>query len=64
MLNNVGNADRALRFLIGAAALSLTIVGPKTPWGFLGLVPMLTATLGWCPLYSLLGISTCPTRKA
>ena len=58
MFYNVGRTERAIRFAIGVAALSLTVVGPRTPWGFLGLIPLFTAAIGWCPLYSLLGIST------
>lgn len=61
---NEGSIDRALRFVLGGALLSLAFIGPKTPWGYLGLVPLLTAAIGWCPLYSVLGISTCPTKAA
>jgi hypothetical protein len=58
MVSNIGSTDRAIRFLIGAAALALTVIGPRTPWGFLGLMPLLTAAVGWCPLYALFGMST------
>jgi len=61
---NEGTADRTLRVLLGIVLLSLTFVGPRTPWGLIGLVPLLTGLLGICPLYSLFGISTCPMRKA
>jgi len=61
---NEGTADRALRVLLGIVLLSLTFVGPRTPWGLIGLVPLLTGILGICPLYSVFGISTCPMRKA
>jgi hypothetical protein len=56
-------AERVLRVLLGLGVLSLTFLGPKTPWGFLGLVPVATGLLGSCPLYTLLGISTCSLRK-
>lgn len=55
--------ERVLRVLIGLAVLSLVFFGPKTAWGWLGLVPVITGASGLCPLYTLLGISTCP-RKA
>ena len=60
---NVGGADRALRVLVGLALLSLTVVGPATPWGWLGLVPLVTGLVGSCGLYTLLGVSTCPVRR-
>jgi hypothetical protein len=53
-----------VRVVLGVGALSLTVVGPQTMWGLLGLVPLATALLGSCPLYTLLGISTCPMKKA
>ena len=51
--------DRALRVVLGLVLLSLVIVGPKTMWGLLGFVPLVTGLVGFCPLYRLLGISTC-----
>lgn len=51
--------DRALRVLLGIVLLSLVFVGPRTAWGWLGLVPLLTGLVGSCPLYSLLGLRTC-----
>jgi hypothetical protein len=64
MKKNVGSIDQFVRLLIGLGALSLIFVGPKTWWGLLGLIPLFTASLGSCPLYSLFGISTCRTRTA
>jgi hypothetical protein len=62
---NEGTLDRAVRVVIGLALLSLTVVGPRTLWGLVGLVPLGTGLLGVCPVYSILGISTCKvTRKA
>jgi hypothetical protein len=57
---NEGTADRILRIVAGIALLSLTVVGPKTGWGLVGLVPLVTGLAGTCPLYSVFGLSTCP----
>lgn len=62
MTQNVGGLDRILRIIIGLGLLSLVFIGPQSPWGWLGLVPLGTALLGWCPPYALLGISTCPRK--
>ena len=62
---NMHSVDRAVRVLAGIGLLSLTVIGPKTPWGYLGVVPILTGLIGTCPLYTLFGFSTCkgePTR--
>ena len=50
--------DRALRVLIGLALLSLVVLGPKTMWGLVGLLPLATGAIGSCPAYTLLGFST------
>lgn len=60
---NVGSPDRAVRVLLGIAILSLAFTGPRTPWGYLGLLPLLTAAVNFCPLYAVLGMST-RRRKA
>ncbi len=60
---NEGTVDRAVRVIAGFAILSLAFIGPKSPWGFIGIVPIVTGLLGSCPLYTLLGLSTCPVRK-
>ena len=62
MSSNVGTLDRALRVIAGLGLISLAFWGPETPWGYLGLVPLLTAFVGFCPAYRLLGI--CTTSKA
>jgi hypothetical protein len=59
---NEGTADRVLRVLLGVVLLSLVFFGPRTYWGLLGAIPLLTGLLGSCPLYTLLGISTCPRK--
>ena len=58
--SNEGNADRVIRVIVGLALLTLTVAGPKTLWGLVGLVPLITGLAGTCPLYSVLGIKTCP----
>ncbi|MDR3684254.1 MAG: DUF2892 domain-containing protein [Geothrix sp.] len=55
-------AERVLRVIVGLGVLSLAFVGPKTAWGYLGLVPLATGLMGTCPLYTLLGLSTCPVK--
>ena len=60
-LKNVGNLDRAIRVLLGLILLSLVFFGPQTPWGWIGLVPLITGLMSWCPAYSLFGIKTCKT---
>jgi len=62
--NNEATFDRVLRVLLGVVLLSLVFVGPKTLWGLLGLVPLLTGAIGSCPIYTVLGISTCSTKNA
>ena len=56
---NVGNADRILRIVAGIILISLVFVGPKTVWGWIGLVPLLTGLFRWCPAYTLFGLNTC-----
>ena len=61
---NENAVDRGVRVFIGLILLSLVFVGPHTLWGLVGLVPLLTGLLGSCPIYTLLGFSSCPvTRK-
>lgn len=60
---NMGTIDRVLRIVIGVALLAIVFVGPKTPWGWIGVVPLLTALIGNCPLYSIVGIRTCSANK-
>lgn len=55
---NVGTIDRIIRVVIGLGLLSLVFVGPRTMWGLIGLVPLATAGISFCPLYKLLGVST------
>jgi hypothetical protein len=55
---NVGKTDRMIRIVVGLALLSLVFVGPKTMWGLVGLVPLATAFINFCPAYKLLGLNT------
>lgn len=57
---NVGGIDRLLRIILGLVLIALVFVGPQTPLGWIGVVPLLTGLLRTCPLYSLLGVNTCP----
>ncbi len=59
---NVGNTDRLLRIVTGIILIALVFVGPKTPLGWIGLVPLVTGLFRWCPAYRLLGINTCPRK--
>ena len=63
MPQNEGIVDRVLRIVFGAALLSIVFVGPQTPWGYIGLVPLLTGLFGYCPVYSVLGIRTCKAKS-
>lgn len=63
MKRNVGNIERVVRVVAGLGILSLTVVGPQTLWGLLGIVPLLTGLAGWCPPYALLGINTCSKKE-
>ncbi len=56
--------ERVIRVLVGVAILTLVFIGPKTAWGWIGLLPLLTGVTGLCPLYTILGISTCAKKSA
>lgn len=62
-MTNEGTLDRGIRVVAGLILLSLTVVGPKSLLGLIGLVPLLTGIVGFCPLYRLFGISTCATAR-
>jgi len=55
--------ERVVRVVIGIGLLCIAFIGPKTPWGYLGIVPLLTGLIGSCPLYTVFGFSTCPVKK-
>ena len=60
---NENNVDRIVRIVLGLGLLTLCLWGPKTPWGLLGLIPVLTSVIGSCPIYTLIGISTAANGK-
>jgi Protein of unknown function (DUF2892) len=64
MKSNVGSLDKVLRIVVGLGLLSLIFVleGAARWWGLVGLVPLGTGLIGSCPLYSILGLSTCPAE--
>ena len=62
MKSNVGGIDRILRIVIGLVLIGLTLTGTIGVWGWIGLVPLGTAALGFCPLYTVLGFSSCPVK--
>jgi hypothetical protein len=55
---NEGMIDRAIRIVVGLALIAIVFVGPQTPWGWIGIVPLATGLIGWCPAYSLFGLNT------
>ena len=63
MTKNVGSPERLIRIIVGLALIAIVFVGPKTVWGWIGVVPLLTGLIGWCPPYKLLGINTCKMKK-
>ncbi|MFA5243613.1 MAG: DUF2892 domain-containing protein [Sulfuricella sp.] len=67
MKANVGGIDKVLRITAGVVLLALTFVlGDESGlwlWGLIGIVPLATGLMGWCPFYPLLGMNSCPTKK-
>jgi len=63
MKSNIGSIERILRILAGLVLIGLTVTGTIGLWGWLGIVPLATGLVGWCPPYALLGISTCKARN-
>ncbi|MBN1209759.1 MAG: DUF2892 domain-containing protein [Myxococcaceae bacterium] len=59
MIRNEANWDRILRVFFGVVLLSMIFMGPQTWWGLIGVVPLLTGLVGYCPLYQLFGVSSC-----
>ncbi len=60
---NVGGFDRIARIVFGLVLIALTLTGTVGVWGWVGVVPLLTGAVGFCPLYPMLGFSTCPMKK-
>lgn len=63
MKSNEGTLDRGLRIVAGLAFIGMAATGMVGAWGYIGVVPLLTGAVGFCPVYTLLGINTCPTRR-
>jgi hypothetical protein len=61
---NEGTIDRAVRVVAGLVGIALVFVGPQTPWGWIGLVPLATGLMGFCPAYTLIGLSTAPKQTS
>jgi len=61
MQRNMGTIDRGIRAVLGLAIVSLAFVGPQTAWAWLGLIPLATAAIGYCPAYAPFGFSSCRT---
>ncbi len=63
MKSNVGGIDKILRIAAGVGLIGATAAGLLPVWGYIGIVPLATGLMGWCPVYPLLGMSTCPLKK-
>jgi hypothetical protein len=61
---NESTTDRVVRVIVGVALLALVFVGPKTAWGYIGLIPLVTGLVGSCPMYRFFGASTRPMTRA
>ncbi len=59
MQQNIHNIERVVRMIVGLALISMAFLGPANLWFLLGIVPLATGLIGWCPPYALLGINTC-----
>lgn len=59
---NEGTVDRGLRVVVGLVLIGIAVSG-RGAWGYIGVLPLVTGLMGTCPLYSLFGLSTCPTKK-
>lgn len=64
MNQNAGTLDRVIRVALGLGLLLLVVVGPQSWWGLVGIIPLLTGVVGYCPLYGILGLRTCPIARS
>lgn len=62
-MRNVGTIDRIARLVFGLALIAIVFIGPQTPWGWIGVIPVVTALAGFCPAYRLFGLRTCPVAR-
>jgi hypothetical protein len=63
MTSNVGGIDRIARIALGLVLIGLTATGTVGWWGWLGVVPLATGAIGWCPPYAIFGFNTCAMKK-
>ena len=63
MAANVGGFDKIVRIVAGAGLIGATVAGMLPVWGYIGIVPLATGLLNWCPAYTLFGMNTCGTKK-
>ena len=63
MSANVGGIDKIVRIVAGAGLIGATVAGMLPVWGYIGIVPLATGLMGWCPAYSIFGMNTCATKK-
>jgi len=63
MKQNIHNVERVVRVIVGMVITSLVFIGPQSAWGWLGLIPVATGIIGWCPPYALFGFSTRKTLE-
>jgi hypothetical protein len=62
MTKNVGGIDKIIRIVLGLVLIGLAVTGTVGVWGYLGIVPLATGLMGWCPPYALLGFNTCAVK--
>lgn len=60
---NVGGIDRGLRIVVGVALAGMAVAGIGTPWTWIGVLPLATGAIGWCPAYLPFGLNSCSVRK-
>jgi hypothetical protein len=58
MKKNLGSADKIVRVIVGLVLILLVFVGPQTPWGWIGIIPLATVVMSWCPIYAIFKFST------
>jgi hypothetical protein len=63
MKSNVGGIDKILRIVVGLGLVAWALVGSGPVWAWIGVVPLATGLLNWCPAYTLFGMNTCPMKK-
>lgn len=64
MKTNAGTIDRTLRIIAGLVLVGLAATGTVGAWGWIGIVPLATGLIGWCPAYTMLGFNTCPLKNS